>query len=49
MAAEYRSEMREKKTSHFEPLKHIKSHDPDLRKKGALRILEIGAGGGKVD
>lgn len=48
MAAEYRSEMRELKRAHFAPLKNLKSSDPELRKKGSLRILEIGAGAGSL-
>jgi SAM-dependent methyltransferase len=44
--AVYHVHCREIKRKHFESIKDHKSADPELRKKGALRILEIGPGPG---
>ena len=43
----YHDGLREEKRAHFEPIGRIQSADPVLRKRGELRILEIGAGPGK--
>ena len=44
--AAYHKECRELKRQHFDSMKDHKSADPELRKKGVLRILEIGPGPG---
>ena len=44
--ATYHVTCRDLKRQHFESMKNLKSSDPELRKKGALRILEIGPGPG---
>ncbi len=44
--ANYHVTCREIKRKHFESMKDHKSVDPELRKKGGLRILEIGPGPG---
>ena len=45
---EYHDAVREIKGEHFNSMKYHKSADPDLKNRGLLRILEIGAGPGKV-
>ena len=47
MYQNYHDGVREQKRAHFEPMRHIQSADPVLKKRGGLRILEIGAGPGK--
>ncbi len=42
----YHVTCRELKQQHFDSMKDHKSVDPELRKKGGLRILEIGPGPG---
>ena len=44
--AAYHVECRELKRAHFDSMKSHVSADPELREKGALRILEIGPGPG---
>ncbi|XP_046656753.1 thiol S-methyltransferase METTL7B-like [Daphnia pulicaria] len=44
--AAYHKECRELKRQHFDSMKNQQSADPELRKKGVLRILEIGPGPG---
>jgi len=44
--ASYHEECRELKRAHFDSMKSHVSADPELREKGALRILEIGPGPG---
>ena len=42
----YHAAMKDIKKEHFHSMNHHKSHDVDLRNKGLIRILEIGAGTG---
>ena len=44
--AAYHVECRELKRAHFDSMKSHVSADPELKEKGALRILEIGPGPG---
>ncbi|KAI9554759.1 hypothetical protein GHT06_020035 [Daphnia sinensis] len=44
--SEYHDKLRSIKKEHFDSMKNHVSADPALRKKGALRILEIGPGPG---
>lgn len=44
----YHETLKEMKRGHFNSMKYHKSADPDLRNRGLLRILEIGAGSGKT-
>lgn len=44
--ANYHKKCREIKRLHFESMKEHKSADPQLMKKGILRVLEIGPGPG---
>lgn len=46
MMVEYHETMRDMKGEHFNSMKYHKSADADLRNRGLLRILEIGAGSG---
>lgn len=39
--------LEEVKRDHFASMSFIVSHDPELRKKKAIRILEIGVGTGE--
>ncbi len=43
----YHTALRDIKKIHFNSMNYHKSADPDLRNRGLLRILEIGAGSGK--
>ena len=43
---EYHAAQREMKQIHFNSMNYQKSGDPDLKNRGLLRILEIGAGSG---
>ncbi len=43
---EYHEKLRDMKGEHFSSMKYHKSADADLRNRGLLRILEIGAGSG---
>lgn len=46
MMVEYHETMRDMKGEHFNSMKYHKSANADLRNRGLLRILEIGAGSG---
>ncbi|XP_046634719.1 thiol S-methyltransferase METTL7B-like [Daphnia pulicaria] len=46
MLAIHHNSIRDLQRKHFEMIKNHKSADPELRKKGILRILEIGPGPG---
>ncbi len=46
MMKTYHKTCRELKRQHFDSMKNHQSADPELRKKGALRVLEIGPGPG---
>ena len=45
---EYHAALKEMKKTHFNSMNHHKSADSDLRNRGLIRILEIGAGSGSV-
>ena len=47
MMVKYHETVKDMKGEHFNSMKYHKSADPDLRTRGLLRILEIGAGPGK--
>ncbi len=44
---EYHAALKEMKKTHFNSMNHHKSADSDLRNRGLIRILEIGAGSGQ--
>ena len=46
---EYHEAHKEMKRIHFNSMNYQKSADPDLRNRGLLRILEIGAGSGNYN
>ena len=43
---EYHEALKEMKRVHFKSMNYQRSADPDLKNRGLLRILEIGAGSG---
>ena len=44
----YHTALRDIKKIHFNSMNYHKSADPDLRNRGLLKILEIGAGSGNI-
>lgn len=48
MMVEYHEAMKDLKREHFNSMKYHKSADSDLKNRGLLRILEIGAGPGEL-